>query len=220
MIKYQSQLDKMFKKPLLYAVFIILFSCSVANVSAVGVGVSPANMTFDSHVGITGFQSLFVINDGQSISDYRVYVDDKYVDWFTISPNNFTLQPGEHKEVIIGLKPPISANGDYEMKAYVIASAPSSDFEVGSGIKIPVKINVSNKGLFYASGAILVLAVGMILTGTRWRKKRRQNRVDLNTAEIRIADTAVASSVVDEFDNRDANSDYDLEEENNNLSSK
>jgi hypothetical protein len=60
----------------------------------------------------------------------------------------------------------------------------------------------------------------MILTGTRWRKKRRQNRVDLNTTKIRIADTAVASSVVDEFDNRDANSDYDLEEENNNLSSK
>nr|WP_321498698.1 hypothetical protein [uncultured Methanolobus sp.] len=201
----------MFKKPLLSTVFIIIFICSVANVSAVGVGVSPANMTFDSHVGITGFQSLFVINDGESVSDYRVYVDDKYVDWFSISPNNFTLQPGEHKEVIIGLKPPISASGNYEMKAYVIASAPSSNFEVGSGIKIPVKMKVSNKGLFYVSGAILVLAVGIMLTGTRWNRKRRQSRVNLNTADIRIADTAVASSIVNEADKNDVDSGSEME---------
>lgn len=206
-------LMKMFKKLLICIIFTIFCIYSVANVSAVGVGVSPANMSFDAHVGITEYQSLFVINDGQSISDYRVYVDDQYVDWFSISPNNFTLQPGEHKEVIIGLKPPVSANGNYYMKAYVIASAPSSDFEVGSGIKIPVKINVSNKGLFYASGAILVLAVGMILTGTRWNRKRKQDRVNVNTADIRVADVAVASSVVDEVTNCDLGLGSGLEDE-------
>jgi hypothetical protein len=115
--------------------------------------------------------------------------------------------------VIIGLKPPVSANGNYDMKAYVIASAPSSDFEVGSGIKIPVKINVSNKGLFYASGAILVLAVGMILTGTRWNRKRKQDRVNVNTADIRVADVAVASSAVDEVTNCDLGLGSGLEDE-------
>jgi hypothetical protein len=184
----------------------------MTNTSAVGVGVSPANMTFDAHVRITDSQSLFVINDGQSVSDYRVYVDDQYIDWFTMSPNNFTLQPGEHKEVIIRLKAPISANGNYDMKAYVIASAPSSNFEVGSGIKIPVRMNVSNKGLFYASGAILILAIGMMATGSRWRKKRRQTRMNVNAAEIKVVDAVVTSSVVDEVDNQeDSGSDFEAE---------
>ncbi|WP_094229086.1 hypothetical protein [Methanolobus psychrotolerans] len=182
----------------------------MTNTSAVGVGVSPANMTFDAHVGITDSQSLFVINDGQSVSDYRVYVDDQYVDWFTISPNNFTLHPEEHKEVIISLKAPISANGNYDMKAYVIASAPSSNFEVGSGIKIPIKMNVSNKGLFFASGAIVILVIGMIATGTTWKKNRRQTRMNVNAVDIRIADVAVESSVVDE-DEYQADSGSDLE---------
>lgn len=210
---HNCSLMKMFKRLLICTIFTIFCIYSLANASAVGVGVSPANMSFDAHIGITEYQSLFVINDGQSISDYRVYVDDQYVDWFSISPNNFTLQPGEHKEVIIGLKPPVSANGNYDMKAYVIASAPSSDFEVGSGIKIPVKINVSNKGLFYASGAILVLAVGMILTGTRWNRKRKQDRVNVNTADIRVADVAVASSAVDEVTNCDLGLGSGLEDE-------
>ncbi|WP_143072257.1 hypothetical protein [Methanolobus profundi] len=159
-------------------------------------------MTFDAHVGITNEQSLFVINDGSGISDYRVYVDDQFVEWFTISPNNFTLDPGEHKEVIIGLKAPISANGNYDLKAYVIASAPSSDFEVGSGIKIPVDIKLSNDGLFFASGALAIILIGTIVTGSRWNKNRIQNRKNVTTDEKIIADELVTSSIIEEIHGR------------------
>ncbi|SFM26892.1 hypothetical protein SAMN04488696_0642 [Methanolobus profundi] len=192
----------MFRKSSILILYVILCFYSIAYASAVGVGVSPANMTFDAHVGITNEQSLFVINDGSGISDYRVYVDDQFVEWFTISPNNFTLDPGEHKEVIIGLKAPISANGNYDLKAYVIASAPSSDFEVGSGIKIPVDIKLSNDGLFFASGALAIILIGTIVTGSRWNKNRIQNRKNVTTDEKIIADELVTSSIIEEIHGR------------------
>ena len=158
-------------------VYVILCLYSITTVTAIGVGVSPANMTFDAHVGITESQPLFVINDGSGVSNYRIYVDDKYVDWFTISPNNFSLEPGQHKEVTMEVKTPVTASGDFDLKAYVIASTPSSNFEVGSGIKIPVRINVSNTGLFLAAGAIIALLIG-ILVGKTTRKKREQTDTD------------------------------------------
>ncbi|WP_321430974.1 hypothetical protein [uncultured Methanolobus sp.] len=170
--------------------------------TAIGVGVAPANFTFEAHVGITNQQSLFVINDGEGIAEYRVYVDDQYVDWFTISPNNFTLEPGEHNEVTIGVKAPLSASGDYDLKAYVIASTPSSNFEVGSGIKIPVHLTVSNDSLFLMLGTVSILLIGIVAAGSRW-KKRRKGKMTGQSDKIETADTAVLTPVIENADNQE-----------------
>ncbi|WP_406657135.1 hypothetical protein V7O62_00895 [Methanolobus sp. ZRKC2] len=156
----------MMKKCFLFLIICISF---ISTVEAIGVGVSPANLTFDAHVGIGNEQTLFVKNDGSGTSNYRVYVDDEYINWFDISPNNFSLVSGEHKEVTIAVKPPITANGEYDMKTYVIATSSTSDFEVGSGIKIPVHIEVSNKGLF--AGLAILLLFGFTITVRSKRNK-------------------------------------------------
>ena len=189
-------------------IFVILCLYSVIGVTAIGVGVAPANFTFEAHVGITNQQSLFVINDGEGIAEYRVYVDDQYVDWFTISPNNFTLEPGEHNEVTIGVKAPLSASGDYDLKAYVIASTPSSNFEVGSGIKIPVHLTVSNDTLFLMSGAIIIVLIGIVASGNRW-KKRRKGKMTGHSDIIETADTAVLTHVFENTDNQDLESTFE-----------
>lgn len=145
-------------KRLLLIVIICIYSVNIA--LSIGVGVAPANMTFNSYVGLGNSQSLFVKNDGSETANYRLYVDDDYVNWFSITPNNFTLSAGDYKEVEVTVKPPITASGDFDMKAYVVATSLSSDFEVGSGIKIPVHINVSNTSLYIAlAAAILLVAV-------------------------------------------------------------
>jgi hypothetical protein len=183
-------------------IFIILCLYSIIGAIAIGVGVAPANFTFEAHVGITNQQSLFVINDGEGIAEYRVYVDDQYVDWFTISPNNFTLEPGEHNEVTIGVRAPLSASGDYDLKAYVIASTPSSNFEVGSGIKIPVHLTVSNDTLFLMSGAIIILLIGIVAAASKW-KKRKQGKMNEHIAEIETTDTAALTPVIENADNQE-----------------
>ncbi|MCD4841555.1 MAG: DUF3344 domain-containing protein [Methanosarcinales archaeon] len=119
--------------------------------------VTPGNLNFSVQVGGLDTKSLFVVNTGTEVSSYKVYVDEDYVDWFDILPDNFNLSGNDNKEVKLKLKPPLSANGEYDLKVYVVASPPSSDFCVGSDIKVPVQVTVSNSGI--KLGILLVLSV-------------------------------------------------------------
>ncbi len=119
--------------------------------------VTPGNLNFSAQVVGSDTKSLFVVNTGTEVSSYKVYVDEDYVDWFDILPDNFNLSGKEKKEVKLKLKPHLSVNGEYDFKVYVVASPPSSDFCVGSYIKVPVHATVSNSGI--KLGIILVLSV-------------------------------------------------------------
>ena len=136
---------------------IIIYLMFPQTVAAIAVGVTPGNLDFDTQVGISDTKSLFVINTGTEVTNYKVYVDEDYADWFDISPVNFNLNASENKEVKLKLKPPISTKGEFEFKAYVAASSLSSDFSVGSGIKVPVYATVSNSGITIA--IILVIMI-------------------------------------------------------------
>lgn len=119
--------------------------------------VTPGNLNFSAQVGGSDTESLFVVNTGSEVLNYKLYVDEDYVDWFDILPENFNLSGKEKKEVKLKLKPHLSANREYYFKVYVVASPPSSDFCVGSDIKVPVHATVSNSGI--KLGIILVLSV-------------------------------------------------------------
>ncbi|NOQ48784.1 MAG: hypothetical protein GQ576_06595 [Methanococcoides sp.] len=81
-------------------------------------------MNFTVEVGSSDTQSLIVKNTGDSISNYLVYVDDAYAEWFLISDDNFTLEAGEVKEVFLELKPPVSGTREHEFKVYVLSTSP------------------------------------------------------------------------------------------------
>ncbi len=126
-------------------------------VSAFGVGVTPGNLDFSAQIGGSDTKSLFVFNTGTEVSNYKVYVDKDYADWFDISPDNFTLSANENKEVILTLKPQTSAAGDFNFMAYVVVSSTSSDVSIGHGIKIPVHAKVSNSGIMPTILLILII---------------------------------------------------------------
>ncbi len=126
-------------------------------VSAFGVGVTPGNLDFSAQIGGSDTESLFVFNTGTEVSNYKVYVDKDYADWFDISPDNFTLSANENKEVILTLKPQTSAAGDFNFMAYVVVSSTSSDVSIGHGIKIPVHAKVSNSGIMPTILLILII---------------------------------------------------------------
>jgi uncharacterized membrane protein len=144
----------MFKKIL---IIIILFFMFPQTVSAIGVGVTPGSLNFNVQAGGSDTKSLFVINTGTDVSNYKVYVDEDYADWFDILPDNFNLSASENKEVILKIKPPLSVKGEFDFKVYAVSSSPSSDFSVGSGIKVPVHTTVSNTGIMV--GILLLLLV-------------------------------------------------------------
>ena len=88
--------------------YITLYLMFAQIVSASGVGVTPGNLDFNAQICGSDTKSLFVFNTGIEVSNYKVYVDKDYADWFDISPDNFTLNANENKEVILTLKPQIS----------------------------------------------------------------------------------------------------------------
>jgi len=137
--------------------YIILYLMFTQIVSASGVGVTPGNLDFSAQIGGSDTKSLFVFNTGTEVSNYKVYVDKDYADWFDISPDNFTLSANENKEVILKLKPQTSAAGDFNFMAYVVVSSTSSDVSIGHGIKIPVHAKVSNSGIMLTILLILII---------------------------------------------------------------
>ena len=160
-------------KKIILLLIIIIFL--LETVSAIGIGVTPGNLNFSTQVGLSDSRSLYIINTGTEISNYKVYVDEDYANWFHISPDNFSLNANENKEVILKFTPPISSKGDFDFTVYSVSSSPSSDFSVGSGIKVPVQATVFNSGIIVA-GLILVLLI--IGTGGYciYRKKGRNNQ--------------------------------------------
>lgn len=163
----------MFKQIFMCIILCLIF---IQTVSAIGVGVTPGNLSFNVQAGGSDTESLFVINTGTEVSNYEVYVDEDYADWFDISPNDFNLSANENKEVKLKLKPHISTKGEFDFKVYAVSSSPSSDFSVGSGIKVPVHATVSNTGLIVG----MLLAVLVIGVGGVYYYKSRKNHKDIS----------------------------------------
>jgi uncharacterized membrane protein len=136
---------------------LIMYLLLLHPVSAIGVGVTPGSLNYSVQAGGSDTKLLFVINTGTEVSNYKVYVDEDYADWFDISPDNFNLNAGEHEEVELKLKPPISAKGEFDFRAYAVSSSPSSDFSVGSGIKVPVHATVSNSGIMLVILTVFII---------------------------------------------------------------
>jgi hypothetical protein len=154
---------------LICSIFYLVISQTV---SAIGVGVTPGDLNFSAQAGAWDTKKLFVINTGTEVSNYKVYVDEDYTDWFDIAPDTFNLSSNEHKEVIIKLTPPLYTKGDFDCVAYVVSSSPSSEFSVGSGIKVPVHATVSNSGII----VVLLLVFIGIGAGGFYFFKRNKNR--------------------------------------------
>ncbi len=149
-------------------IILVLGLLFIPDTSAVGVGVAPAELNFSVQVGSSDIRILYVINTGTEESGYKVYVDEKYRDWFTISPENFTLAPDENKAVHISLSPPISASGNFNILVYAVSYSPSSEFKVGGGIQVPANVKVSNSGILLISGALM--ATGFVYYVRRKKK--------------------------------------------------
>ncbi len=151
-------------------IFLLVLVMFIPSASAVGIGVTPAELNFSAQAGSSDSKILYVINTGDEDSGYRVYVDERYRDWFTISPENFTLATGENEAVKLSLSPPITARGNFTTLIYAVSYSPPSEFKVGGGIKVPAHVKVSNSGLLLGLCALLLTTIGLVYYARRRKK--------------------------------------------------
>ena len=150
----------------LFTVGLILFPCQA---SAVGVGIAPSKLDFNLRLGNSVTKILHVVNTGDSEAHYKVYMDEKYKDWFDIAPEEFSLAPQANKEIRITVSPTLFSFGNHNTHIHVVAANPSLQMGVGAGIKIPVHIHTSNLLPCIGIGIVVFLAA---LTVFLIRRKR------------------------------------------------
>ena len=162
---------------LLILAFFMLLSTPVL---ALGLGVTPAKLDFSVSPGGTQRQTLNVVNQSDTEAQFQLYVEGEYEAWLVIKPDEFALAPDQIEEVEIKVKPPFNASGEHKCSVCVVSLAPESGLRIGSGIKVPVQINLV--GLPVVMGGVPVMVV--VLSGIAaavilvsgiliWRRRRR-----------------------------------------------
>ncbi len=140
---------------LLFVIASVLLPCQA---SAVGVGTAPSELDFSIRPGGSATETLHVINTGDTEAKYRVYVEEKYKNWFDIATNEFILTPNGVKEVQITVSPPLLSIGDHAAYIYVAGTNPSPQLGMGAGIKVPVHLHIASWPLYVVIGMVALLA--------------------------------------------------------------
>jgi len=151
----------------------------------IGVGVNLGKIEIDEPIkpgGIYNFPNIGVINTGDEAGDYEVavtYHQDQpelrpSQEWFSFSPSQFHLKPGESKSVSVKLSLPVRVKpGDYfcYLEAHpIIKAGPGTTIGVAAATKtyftiIPANIwqaiyyKISSFFEMYAPWTYVVLAV-------------------------------------------------------------
>lgn len=108
---------------------------------AIGVGANASFLNLELKVKQPQSVKISVFNISNEAGIFRVYPDE-LSDWIKISPNNFRLEAGESREVEISV---FAKKMGIRATNISVLSEPlgRQSFSVGSGIKIPLRLNVS-----------------------------------------------------------------------------
>jgi Flp pilus assembly protein TadB len=127
-------------------------------VQALGIGVTPHELELETHPASSASGSLKVFNTSDEKSRYQVYVEGEIEEWFTITPEEFVLDPRGSRGVRVVVSPPPTASGEYRTSICIISLVSASELKVGAGVKVPVHIRIVP--------APPLATIGINLTGT------------------------------------------------------
>ena len=141
--------------------------------AALGIGVTPGKLEFSVRPGGTEVQTLHVVNQSNRISEFRLYVEGEYEEWFVISPGEFTLPPQQNRAVEIAVAPPFTATNEHDFAICVVSLPPGSALRIGAGVKVPVHVQVNEYPMaLIAGGGVAALAVIAGTIALIWRRRR------------------------------------------------
>ena len=151
--------------------YILIFTLCV---SAIGIGVNPAKLELEIENGESIQKNITISNPDNIDLAFHVYTDDEFNDWITISDPDFSLGPYQEKEVYINFTPLAEKVGTLNTTIYAVALNPDSNLNLGSGVKIPVNINIEKATTSYYSNpviiALILIALILIFISMRYRR--------------------------------------------------
>lgn len=130
---------------------------SPRGVLASGIGVTPGSLNLEAYPLMKASESIVVINTSSEEGLCQVYFEGEVTEWFSISPKEFVLGPGNSQAVEIAVTPPLRSHGDYEATICAVSLMPASELKIGCGVKVPLHVSV---GLAPSIGKIAELAAG------------------------------------------------------------
>ena len=183
-------MNKNMKKLIFLSAIVLIASPSVV-FAGIGVGVNLGKIEIDEPLrpgGIYNFPSIGVINTGDEPGDYELevtFLQDQpeqrpAPEWFSFTPSEFSLAPGESQSVAVKLILPVNTKpGDYFafLEAHpVIKAGPGTTIGVAAATKTFFTVEPANAfqaityriSSFFATNAplpqiVLVVAVGAVL---------------------------------------------------------
>ena len=157
----------------------VLLLAVSTTVPAASVGVTPGQMAFSVRAGGTDEQTLYVINQGNTTSEFNVYIEGENGDWFIITPDTFTLGAQQTKDVEIKIAPPLTAGlKDYDVKICIISMSPDSDLHIGAGIKVLAHVQVTGLPIMSLPWWIASVSIGLaiVVAAVVWVLVRRRKK--------------------------------------------
>lgn len=132
-------------------VFIFLFLIPADLILALGVGANVSSLDLEMKLRESGSVKISVFNISQEAGIFRVFPDE-LGDWIKISPDDFRLEAGESKEVKIDAF--AKKTGIMATNLSILAEPLNRQgLSVGSGLKIPLRLNVNDKKTFFLASA-------------------------------------------------------------------
>lgn len=158
------------------ALLVVIITVTTTPVLAVGVGVTPGRMAFSVRPGASQVQTLRIVNQDSQPANLEVYVEGAHDKWVRITPDEFTLDSQEQKDVTIEVAPPITASPEeYNLTICIVSMPTSSDLRVGAGVRVDAQIEVTKFPImpiqwWIVSAIILaaIVTVGILI----WRRTK------------------------------------------------
>ena len=156
------------------------------HVSALGLGVSPGALEFETRWGQSRTETLHVFNQSDSTSTFSAYVDEEYAQWVSLTPDEFVLAPGESRDVDVAVSPPLGHDREYNFLLYVVSFTQGSNPNLGAGIKVPVHVTCNSWMSPIPAYGFVIIALALSLAALLiWflRHKRASNPTDVQHTE-------------------------------------
>lgn len=145
-----------------------------------GVGVNPGKLNLVLEPGGPTVVSLTVINTGDRLSSYRVYVEGEERDCFEFTPAAFQLSPGETRQVEVKALSSAAARGERVVDICVVSLDPSGQLGVGAGVKVKAYLTVAEAEqparFAWMRALIIALAVAALFLSIVFLWYRRRKR--------------------------------------------
>ena len=156
---------------------VIVLLMSASSAFAFGIGVAPGKMDFSVRPGGSEAKTLYVINQSEQESVFRVYIEGEQAEWVKIEPGEFTLDARDTGSVEILVAPPLTAAPEeIDFPICVVSIPPNSDLNIGAGIKVSTHVQITELPVmaiqWWIAAVVILVIVAAGLLVFWWRKAR------------------------------------------------